>query len=150
MKLSEADRARTNGHARFMVAVQAHNEAVASLAEGAEASTPPVAPVPPSAATKVKVCAFLAVFLYLRNLGILVQARSSFLRSSRGSLTFDKVSELWRKIELDALVASKTTPSSHTTSPMSRSGKTSTKSMTRRPTTSRTKDKAEDLAYFAV
>ena len=46
-------------------------------------------------------------FLYLRHVGISLQTRASLLRSSGGSLRFEKVSELLRKTELDALIASR-------------------------------------------
>ena len=95
----------------FIVALQSHNDAIAAMPEGAEAPAAPIAPVPPAAA-EVRLFTLPEVrkgFLYLRHVGISLATRSSLLRSSGGSLRFDKVSELLRKTELDALVASKTT-----------------------------------------
>ena len=45
--------------------------------------------------------------MYLRHIGISLQTRSSLLRSSGGSLRYDKVAELLRRTELDALVAAR-------------------------------------------
>ncbi|CAE7782803.1 unnamed protein product, partial [Symbiodinium pilosum] len=92
----------------YMVAKQAHDAALAALQEG---QTAPVAPAPPSELPAVEPFAFPEVvkgFLYLRHVGITLQTRAILLRSSGGSLRYDRVAELLRKTELDAMVASRT------------------------------------------
>ena len=95
----------------YMVALQAYNDAVAALQEGQDPPAAPVAPAPPAEQPDPKPFVFPEVmkgFLYLRHVGISLQTRASLLRSSGGSLRYDKVSELLRKTELDAMVASRT------------------------------------------
>ena len=94
----------------WTVAKQAHEASVAALEEGAEAPAAPIAPIPPSEPPAVEPFSFPEVvkgFLYLRRVGISLQTRASLLRSSGGSLRYDRVAELLRKTELDAMVASR-------------------------------------------
>ena len=91
----------------YMVALQAHQAAVASLPEGATPPEPPVGPAAPEEPPAVEHFQFPEVikgFLYLRHVGISLQTRASLLRSSGGSLRYEKVAELLRKTELDAMV----------------------------------------------
>ena len=94
----------------YMVALQAHNAQVSALPEGATAPPAPIAPTPPAEQGDVKPFTFPEVvkgFLYLRHVGVSLQTRASLLRSSGGSLRYDKVAELLRKTELDAMVATR-------------------------------------------
>ena len=94
----------------FMVAQQAHEAAVAALQEGATPPEPPPRPAAPVDLSPVEPFTFPEVtkgFLFLRHVGITLQTRASLLRSSGGSLRYDRVAELLRKTELDAMVASR-------------------------------------------
>ena len=94
----------------YMVALQQHQAAAAATAEG---ETPPPAPIPPTPprdpapVVPFRVPEVMKGFLYLRHVGITLQTRASLLRSAGGSLRYEKVSELLRRTELDALVASR-------------------------------------------
>ena len=96
----------------YMVASQQHLALISGLAEGATAPPAPVPPAPPADLPPVvpfKMPEVMKGFLYLRHVGISLQTRASLLRSAGGSLRYDKVSELLRKTELDALIASRGT-----------------------------------------
>ena len=95
-----------------MVALQAHQATVAGLTEGATQPEPPVGPAAPEEPPVVEQFQFPEVikgFLYLRHVGITLQTRASLLRSSGGSLRYEKVAELLRKTELDAMVVGRAT-----------------------------------------
>ncbi|CAE7867435.1 hypothetical protein AK812_SmicGene12586 [Symbiodinium microadriaticum] len=97
-----------------MVAVQTYNALVAQLADGAEQPSAPVAPPQPAELPAVVPFTFpeaMKGFIFLRHVGISLQTRASLLRSSGGSLRYDRVADLLRKTELDALVAARTTSS---------------------------------------
>ena len=96
----------------YIVALQAHNAQVSALPDGTTAPPAPIAPAPPAEHGDVKpftVPEVVKGFLYLRHVGISKQTRASLLRSSGGSLRYDKVAELLRKTELDAMVARNST-----------------------------------------
>ncbi|CAE6968863.1 ABCA1 [Symbiodinium natans] len=100
----------------FIVAQQQHQATVAALPEGAEAPAEPLAPTPPRELPQVQTFRFPEVvkgFIFLRHIGISLQTRASLLRSSGGSLRYDKVADLLRRTELDALVASRSQVTSH-------------------------------------
>ena len=94
----------------YVVAQQAHEAAVAALVEGATPPEPPTRPAAPTELPAVEPFSFPEVtkgFLFLRHVGITLQTRASLFRSSGGSLRYDRVAELLRKTELDAMVAAK-------------------------------------------
>ncbi|CAE7766960.1 GIP [Symbiodinium sp. CCMP2592] len=96
----------------FIVAQQAHQAALAGLGDGQDPPPAPVPPTPPSEQAPVvpfRMPEVMKGFLYLRHVGITLQTRASLLRSAGGSLRYEKVSELLRRTELDALVASRGT-----------------------------------------
>ena len=100
----------------YMVARQQHQAQVAALGEGEAPPPEPVAPAPPSELPAIQPFRFpetMKGFLYLRHIGISLQTRSSLLRSSGGSLRYDKVAELLCRTELDALVASRSQGQGH-------------------------------------
>ena len=100
----------------YMVSRQQHDAQVAALGEGEVPPPEPVAPSPPQEIPVPPAFRFpeaMKGFLYLRHIGISLQTRSSLLRSSGGSLRYDKVAELLRRTELDALVASRSQGQGH-------------------------------------
>ncbi|OLQ11048.1 hypothetical protein AK812_SmicGene5122 [Symbiodinium microadriaticum] len=100
----------------YMVARRQHELTVAGLATGQEPPAEPIAPAPPADLPQLQPFRFPEVvkgFIFLRHIGISLQTRASLLRSSGGSLRYDRVSDLLRRTELDALVASRAQATSH-------------------------------------
>ncbi|CAE7802025.1 unnamed protein product, partial [Symbiodinium sp. KB8] len=97
----------------FIVARQEYEALLTTLADGADRPEAPRPPVPPQEMPTVQPFSFpetMKGFLFLRHIGISLQTRSSLLRSSGGSLRYDRVSDLLRRTELDALVAARAQP----------------------------------------
>ena len=97
----------------YIVSKQEHDALIATLADGADRPEAPRPPAPPPDLPTIQPFTFpetLKGFLFLRHIGISLQTRSSLLRSSGGSLRYDKVSDLLRRTELDALVAARAQP----------------------------------------
>ena len=100
----------------YMVARRQHELTVAGLATGQEPPAEPIAPAPPADLPQLQPFRFPEVVkgcIFLRHIGISLQTRASLLRSSGGSLRYDRVSDLLRRTELDALVASRAQATSH-------------------------------------
>ena len=96
----------------YMVALQAHQATVAGLTEGATQPEPtvgPPAPEEPPVVEQFQSPEVIKGFLYLRHVGITLQTWASLLRSSGGSLRYEKEAELLRKTELDAMVVGRAT-----------------------------------------
>eukprot|EP00439_Symbiodinium_sp_Y106_P023343 s4218_g2.t2 len=97
----------------YIVSKQEHDALIATLADGADRPEAPRPPAPPPDLPTIQPFTFpetMKGFLFLRHIGISLQTRSSLLRSSGGSLRYDKVSDLLRRTELDALVAARAQP----------------------------------------